>query len=330
MSERKPLSVGIDVSKDTLAVAIRFADAEQHLTVPNTKNGITALSRKLRRPAYPLIMESTSRYHILPALLLTQHGHDVRVVNPVQAKRYMTSSTRNRKTDKSDASALAQMGVTDQRLPPSFAITIADLQLRQKISLLASLEHKLQSLNHVMRDYRGFQKTVGIINSPSERGVQTIVKAMERQRIRLERDIEATILRDDAKRQAVGLAASVPGISSTTASILCEVLDRDCASAKQWIAFVGYDVAERQSGTWHGRGKLSKRGNPYLRKRLFRAAWGAVQNEECFHTYYERLRAQGRSYREAIVIVARKLLRIVFAVLKNQTPFDPACCSLPI
>src|SRR5438270_1391255 len=259
MPERKPLSVGVDVSKATLAVTLRFPDAEQHLTVPNTKTGLTALCRKLGKQDCPVIMESTGRYHILAAFLLTERGYDVRVVNPVHAKRYMVSNTRNRKTDKSDAAALAQMGVTDQKLPPRFHLSAADVQIRHKIGLLASLEHKLQSMRQVVKTYRAFQGSMGLAVSPAERGVEALVKTLERHKETLEREIEAAILADEAKRAAVRLAASVPGITARTAGILCQTLNPSCACAKQWIAFVGFDVAERQSGTWRGRGKLSKR-----------------------------------------------------------------------
>ena len=100
----------------------------------------------------------------------------------------------------------------------------------------------------------------------------------------------------------------------------------DCQDAKQWIAFVGFDIPVRQSGRWKGHGKLSKRGNPYLRKRLFNAAWGAVRNDEDFHRYYVRLREEGRSYRETMVIISRTVLRILFAVQKTGTPYAAEDC----
>jgi transposase len=318
--------VGIDVSKDTLVTVIRRPVDERHVTVPNSKTGITALHRSLRGCRCPLIMESTGNYHILAAFLLSERGYDVRVVNPVHAKRYMCSATRNRKTDKSDASALAQMGVTDQKLPPRFSLSVRDVAFRHKVSLLSSLEHKLFSLRHSMRTYRAFQSSLSLAASTAEDGVDAIIKALERQKDALEQEIEASVAQDEGKQKAVALAASVPGISSYFASVLCQILRMDCESPKQWIAFVGYDVAEKQSGTWRGRGKLSKRGNPYLRKRLYTAAWGAMQHDEQFRAYYERLRAEGRTYREALVIIARKLLRIVFGVLKSGRPFSPERC----
>ena len=81
------LSVGIDVSKDTLVTCIRSRNAEESVIFPNTGNGITALLRPLGRRRCPVVMESTGRYHILAALLLTKKGHDVHVVNPIMARR---------------------------------------------------------------------------------------------------------------------------------------------------------------------------------------------------------------------------------------------------
>jgi transposase len=329
MPQRTLLSVGIDVSKDTLVVAIRSSDQEEHVTVPNSPNGLRALHAKLRGCSCPLIMESTGRYHILPAFLLTEKGYDVRVVNPLQAKRYMAASTRKQKTDKTDATALAQMGVTDQKLPDRFSCTKEDISIRQKIGLLSSLEKHLQSLVRSRKTYRELQKKIGVRVSAAERGLARTVEKMDECRERLEAEIQELILRDDEKRRKHELACTIPGIAAFTGSLLCQVLDTGCEHAKQWIAFVGYDVSLAQSGTWRGRGRLSKRGNGYFRKRLYCAAWGAIMHDPRFRAYYQRLKQKGHSHRAATVIVARKLLRILFSVLKDGQPFAPERCLFP-
>jgi len=78
------------------------------------------------------------------------------------------------------------------------------------------------------------------------------------------------------------------------------MLDREVKSAHSWTAYVGLDVSVRQSGTWRGRGKLTKRGNAYIRKRLFQAAWGACLNYDYVRAYYDRLKAEGRKHVEAV------------------------------
>jgi transposase len=329
MKRALPLSVGIDVSKDTLAVSLRFPDHEEHLVVPNGQNGITALHRKLRLCPCFLIMESTGRYHVLAAFLLTEKGYDVRVVNPIQTKRYISASTRKKKTDKTDASALAQMGVTEQRLPERFALSKTDIQIRHKIGLLCSLEKQLQSQRHSLKEYAQFQEQMKMKESTAERRLMAAMETLTLYKEQMQEEIQALILQDAEKKQRQELACSIPGISAFLGSMLSQMLRADCTDAKQWIAFVGFDVSLRQSGRWRGRGKLSKRGSGYLRKKLFQASWGAVMHNEQFRRYYDDLRKKGHSYRATLVIIARKLLRILFIVLKKQQPFAADLCLFP-
>lgn len=319
-------TIGIDVSKATLAIAERTCDAETKYSVRNTPRGIALLCNKYKQTDSRFILESTGRFHILPAYLLSQKGYDVRVVNPLAAKRYVQASIRKRKTDPTDASALAHMGAVDQKLPQPFMQDKRDIRIRNMMGLLSTLERQIQSLNRTLSSYTDFQEQFQMQTSEAEENLTKTVKTLEREKERLAEDIQRRIAADETCKDSIDLACTIPGISPLTGSLLCHLLDTTCKHPKQWIAFVGFDVAEKASGMWKGRGKLSKRGNAYLRKRLFSAAWGAVMNDQQFKDYYDSLKEQGHSHREALVIIARKLLRILFMVLKNQTPFSPEKC----
>lgn len=324
---RFPLvSIGIDVSKDTLAVCFRFPDREEHLTIPNSVNGMTALKRKMKSCSCPLIMESTGRYHLLSAFLLSEAGYDVRVINPLQAKRYVSASIRKMKSDRTDASALAQMGITDTALPGRFILGKREIQIRQQVGLLSALERQLQSLNQTLTCYRECHEELGLTLGEAEQEMTVLIEKLQKQKEHLAEEIIARIAESEEHKALRDLACTVPGISELTGSLLVHFLSLDCVSPKQWIAFVGFDVSVRESGTWKGRGKLSKRGFSYLRKRLFSAGWGAAMNHPSFRAYYDRLKKEGSSHREAIVIIARKLLRILFAVLQSGTPFSLEQC----
>jgi transposase len=267
-------------------------------------------------------MESTGRYHFLPALLLSGQGYDIRIVNPITTKRYMRSSVRNTKSDPVDATALAQMALLDLKLPAPFNFAMSDIALRQKISLLSKLEKKLQSLRMMQREYAEVCALCSTALSPAEIDMKEQIGYLGRAQERLAREIEALVCADETMRRRVELLVTIPGVSRELATILCAHLSMECTHPKQWIAFVGLDITVRQSGNWQGRGKLSKRGNPYLRKRLYTAAWGAQMNDEVFAAEYQKLREQGRTYREAIVILSRKILRIAFSVCKNEKPYE--------
>lgn len=323
MSVASPLSIGIDVSKKELVCALRYKDTVRHLTKTNTKAGIRALDNQFKRCGCPIIMESTGRYHFLPALLLSEQGYDIRIVNPILVKRYMCGSVRSIKSDPTDAAALAQLALLDLKLPTRFTFAMSDIALRQKISLLSKLEKKLQSLRMMQREYEEVCALCCTEPSAAEVDMKEQIAYMGRTQEHLAEEIEAIVCADPVMRRRVDLLVTVPGVSRGCAVILCAHLSMECTHPKQWIAFVGLDVTVRQSGNWRGHGRLSKRGNVYLRKRLYSAAWGAQMHDDLFAAEYKRLRDEGRAYREALTILSRKILRIAFSVCKNEKPYEP-------
>ena len=85
--------------------------------------------------------------------------------------------------------------------------------------------------------------------------------------------------------------------------------DRD-----QLIAYVGLDVRKRESGSWRGKEKISKRGNPFVRKTLFQIAWGLSRHHPTYRAYYEKRRREGKHYYTIMLAIARKFLRYFYAV----------------
>lgn len=325
VEEGRLMGVGIDVSKASLAVAMVYEGKEQEAEYSNDELGIGVLRERLRSAEgkYKIVMESTGRYHFLVALRLAQAGLDVRVVNPLLAKKYSQSQIRKVKTDKADANNLAQMALLEKKLPKSLSADQCIVHLRQKMGLMASLEKKLQALKATLNDYHHFQQQLGFQPSEVEQQISGLVKSLAKQLDCLEQEISTLILMQDQQSQLATQIQTIPGISRTVAALLSQFLDTSCEHPKQWIAFVGMDISVRQSGKWVGKGKLTKRGNPYLRKRLYSAAWGACQNYADFQNYYQQLKQQSRSHVESLLMVARKLLRIAFAMLKNNLPYNP-------
>ncbi len=103
------------------------------------------------------------------------------------------------------------------------------------------------------------------------------------------------------------------------------------ANVDAFIAFLGLDVRVRQSGRWQGRRKLTKKGDAEIRRLLFNAAMQGRRNA-LWEPYYLRLRDRGLSSTAAFVALSRKLARVCFALLQNNTEFNPrvpqeACIS---
>lgn len=119
---------------------------------------------------------------------------------------------------------------------------------------------------------------------------------------------------------------SIPGIGKVTApTILAEIGDiNNFSSPSKLTAFAGLDPSENQSGNKKSSNeKTSKRGSPYLRHALYTAAMVAANNDPIMHDYYIKKRAEGKHHYVALTGVERKLLEIIFHVLKENRDYRP-------
>lgn len=118
---------------------------------------------------------------------------------------------------------------------------------------------------------------------------------------------------------------TIPGISTVTAAtILGEIGDISrFSSPTKLVAYAGLDATVHQSGEYSAsQHRMSKRGSPYLRTALFRAAVIAANHDPVFSAYYQKKRLQGKHHLVAVGAVARKLCNIIHAILKNNVPYD--------
>lgn len=269
-------------------------------------------------------MESTGHYHWLTALIFTEAGLDVRVVNPILAKQYTSANVRKVKTDPADAAGLARMALVADNLPPPFTLTRRDLVLRKKLAMLGSMVHQLQALEASLKSLSEAEAMLGASTSPAIESLHTAISGVKRSIRKIERECVQETEGDETMRGQAELLTSIPGVSDFGATLALAFFRlSDSATAKSWIAYAGLDVSSRESGTWRGMCKLTKRGNPLLRRRLFSAAWGAVMHDADFKSYYEKLRTEARrAHVEALVIIARKIVRTMFTVLRDKERYD--------
>ena len=320
-----PVAVGIDVAKATLSVCIRTAEGtERALTIRNTDADVnTILVPRLAGCSGSVVMESTGHYHWTPALSLRAQGFDVRVVNPLLSKQYTAGNIRKVKTDPADARSLAHMAAVDTRLPPPFTVSTQELSMRKTLATIGSMGHQVQALSASLKSMREAQAILGASDTEAIRTLEASIKTLKLSLAALERECVATASADTAQQKTLALLTSIPGVSDFCATLALNwFTNRAGVTDKSWVAFAGLDVSSRESGTWRGRCKLTKRGNAFLRKRLYSAAWGAVMNHDIFRMYYDTLRGAGRVHTEALIIIARKIVRTMFAVLQSETPFD--------
>ena len=118
---------------------------------------------------------------------------------------------------------------------------------------------------------------------------------------------------------------TIPGIGPVLGAIIISEFGDISRFDKpsKLVAFAGIDATVSQSGEFEGtHNVMSKRGSPYLRKALFPAALVASNSDPVLKAFYQKKRAEGKHHKTCIGAVARKLCNIIFAVLKNNKPYE--------
>lgn len=324
--EPRLVSIGIDVAMETLMICKHYDDGKNKIQeIQNNETSLKRFANQLSKINYTgkIIMESTGRHHMLSAVALSEQNLDVRVINPLLTKKYSTASIRKVKTDKRDSEVLAEIGIKESRLPNSFKMDRKALVLRKKMKLIYSISKHLQNLSACSREHRKTLENLKCKLSPVEQEILNTIALLKKQKEQLETELENDIRQENENQIKIERYDSIPGVSPYVAALASLIFsDEYSQSAKQWIAFVGMDVSVAQSAKWTGKGRLTKRGNNYLRMRFFTSAWGAVRHNDHFKDYYDHLKRKHRKHREALIIIARKIIGIMFRINKNNEMYD--------
>ena len=159
-------------------------------------------------------------------------------------------------------------------------------------------------------------------------GAVAVLRDLLREMESLEERISETLsllvrLAGERRGEELSLLRTIPGVTAERAAlILAELGDVGrFPTVDKVVAYAGLDPKVRESGRWRGRRKLSKRGSPALRAALYRTAMGARLSNPVIGAEYKRMRSRGKSHKEALVAASRKLLKIIYAVLRDKKPF---------
>lgn len=313
--------MGIDVSKDKFDVAI-IQDNQTPLvaTFDNTRKGFHSLKNFLNKRKITTLqacLEATGHYSDDIALFLHEQGYLVSVVNPARIKSYADSRLRHQKTDTNDALLIADFCRTQQPdiwTPP--APEIVELQ---------ALARHLDSLK-TMRQQERNRRQAGI---PSQTVLETLdehILFLDKQIDDLDQQIQDHVNRHPQLKEQRDLLKSIPGIGDLTAcKLLAEIRDIHAFdNAPQLVAFAGLNPTQRISGTSvKTKPRLSKRGSPHLRVALFFPALVAKRRNPILARFASRLAEAGKCKMAVMGAVMRKLLHLVYGILKSGRPFDP-------
>jgi transposase len=178
------------------------------------------------------------------------------------------------------------------------------------------------------------KNSIGINNQSLEKILVSKIKQLEFLQIQLDEYneiIEQFV--DEHHKDDIGLLTSIGGVGKpSAASFLTELGNiNNFATYKQLTAFIGTDPTIYQSGTSvNVKGSISKRGNSHLRRTLWHMARAATVWNATLKEYYDKKRNEGKTFKQSVIAVANKLIRIIFSMLKNNTKFDSNFSNLAI
>lgn len=138
------------------------------------------------------------------------------------------------------------------------------------------------------------------------------------------KQIEKTMI--DLSNRQKHFLTTITGISDVTACVILGEIGsiQRFERPEQLVAFAGLDASVHQSGDFNSnRTQISKRGSPYLRRALWQAAFVASNHDPALSLHYQKLRDRGKAHGTAVGAVARKLTHIVFAILRDNKPYEP-------
>ncbi len=311
------VAIGVDIAKDKFDAARLCEGKYRHKKFDNNPQGFAAFLAWLEGfgDDQPWVcMEATGAYSSPLAEFLVGQGCRVSVVNPAKIHAFAKSELSRVKTDKADAKLIARYCLTMRPglwTPPPQAIRELQALLRRAEHLLEMQQMERNRLDTADPLIAGSLKTV----------LDTLDKELDAVRQRINRHIN----NDPHLKQRRDLLESIPGVGPTASAWLLTLLSPhyEFANAKQAVAHVGLAPKLQESGKWKGSTRLSKTGDPGIRKALYMPILSAWQHNPALRAFCERLRANGKNGKAVACAAMRKLIHIAFAILKSGKPFDP-------
>lgn len=301
--------VGIDVAKAQLEVAVRPTGTRW--AVSNDPAGIATLVAQLPALGPTLIvLEATGGYETAVAAALASSGLAVAVVNPRQVRDFARATGRLAKSDSIDANLLAHFGEAVQ--PPPRPLPDAERQ-----QLQGWLARRRQLVEMQTAELNRRQQATAAVRLQIDRHVRWLAEELRD----IDKQLQTGLRSSPIWRAKEDLLRTMPGVGRGTAStLLLELPELGTLDRRKIAALVGIAPFDDASGRHHGRRRI-RGGRASVRRMLYMATRAAVRHNAIIRAYYARLTGVGKRDKVALTACMRKLLTILNAMLKNQTPW---------
>jgi transposase len=307
------ITVGIDVSKDRLDVGLR--PSGEKFAVERNSAGLDLLVPRLKELSPRVVaLEATGGFETVVAAALAAAGLPVVIVNPAQIRNFAKAIGQRAKTDPIDAAVIAHFAeatrIEPRPLPDEATRLLADLTARRR-----------QIIEMIVAER---QRERRVTAARLKKSITRLLKALQKELTSVDADIDDAVRGSPAWREKEDLLTSVPGVGPSIArTLIAELPELGRLDRKEIAALAGLAPFTRQSGQWRGRSFIGG-GRTVVRTALFMGAMVAKKHNPTLKTFFDRLVAAGKPKMVALIAVARKLLTILNAILRDNRPWQIA------
>lgn len=304
--------IGIDVSKSTLDVCIEPVGQTLHVAYDEAGIGDIVSRLKEVRPTL-IVIEATGGLEVRIATELASKGLPVAVINPRQARDFAKATGQLAKTDKVDAAMLAIFGraIRPQVRPLKDVDTLA-------LNDLVSRRRQLIDMR--------VQETLRLgtaASKPLEKSLNKHIAWLDKRIIEIDNNLTKRLRNSDAWRTKDDLLRGIPGVGAvTTLTMLAKCPELGTLNRREIAALIGVAPLANDSGKHRGK-RFVWGGRADVRAVLYMATVSAIRCNDTIKTFAQRLKKAGKPPKVIIVACMRKLLTIMNAMLKNNTPWNP-------
>lgn len=303
--------VGMDVSKARLDVCrLPGGELREFDNAPDGHQQLVSYLRTL--PSCLVVIESTGGYELAALLAIQDAGLAIALVNPRQVRDFAKALGQYGKTDRLDAAVLAEFAA---RVQPSPQAKVPEKQ--REMNALVTRRRQLlgqqvaEKLRQQQTEDRFIQQTL-----------KRMLKAIDRELKAVEQRIAKLLETDDDWQQKMKILESTPGVGKITGAVLlAELPELGKLNREAVAALVGVAPYPRDSGQFRGK-RVIWGGRKSVRNALYMAALTARRCNPVIRAFAIRLKAAGKSFKTIQVACIRKLLVILNAMLKNNTPWQ--------
>jgi len=305
--------VGVDVSKDRLDVAVR--PSGEAFVVTRDGKGLNELVERLQGMAPTLIaVEATGGFETIVAAAIAGANLPLAVVNPAQVRHFAQAVGQRAKSDPIDAAIIARFAEAVK--PEPRPVPDADARL-----LMELVSRRTQIIEMLVAERQREKRADAVrVRKSLARHIATLEKELPV----IDRDIDTLVRGSPVWREKEDLLTTMPGIGNTLArTCLAQIPELGSLDRRKIASLVGVAPFTRQSGRWRGKSMIGG-GRAAPRAAVFMAALTASRCNPVLRAFYRGLLARGKPKMVALIAVARKVLTILNAMLRDKKQWQPA------